>query len=197
MSFLSCRVCANTPFASVFGAQDSQSSTEGSRPSRGVSLRQGPRPVGQASVAPVDRPEGVWEARNNKEIEDQKKLWAPHTHPRLRDLWKDKYDKVLNKSLNVVGACTDRRDDPIFGSADACVIWHGTYSLTQEPVMQILKIDEELEMPVIRALAFMFVDDESFEAMFGGSTGAAKAFMSCSNSRCVNLQHVVLPDDTA
>jgi len=137
---------------------------------------------------------GVFHARSNEEVKAAVQEWDLYVHQRARDFFgsQDVVEKVLEK----IARYTTKDSNPVYGSAERCVLWHGQYTeeaAGQKPhaVLEVYKPADggESNSHVSRVMAFLFASDESFEQLM--KLPKDPFSMCCNNQLCVNLAHIV------
>eukprot|EP01056_Protomagalhaensia_sp_Gyna25_P000368 Protomagalhaensia_sp_Gyna_25__367@NODE_1173_length_2099_cov_19_897087_g932_i0_p3_GENE_NODE_1173_length_2099_cov_19_897087_g932_i0NODE_1173_length_2099_cov_19_897087_g932_i0_p3_ORF_typecomplete_len134_score12_08_NODE_1173_length_2099_cov_19_897087_g932_i077478 len=98
-----CRVCANTPFGTLFGGGDDASSETSSMPSVDSSSRSSASGTDTEchTHKPLDYADRrVYSPRSAQDVEVKKAAWKPFVHPRTKDLWGDRFEAEINRVLS-------------------------------------------------------------------------------------------------
>uniref|UniRef100_A0A0G4I413 Uncharacterized protein n=1 Tax=Chromera velia CCMP2878 TaxID=1169474 RepID=A0A0G4I413_9ALVE len=201
-----CRSCSDTPFGRWFnsivgnsdaprpaqsqprGAEEPQVENEADEDSK---YSETDSEGGTGSADQTDRPL-TFEPRTADEIHALVRSWDNYVHPRAKEFWTS--SDMLYEILSQVLRGVHRADDPILGSEEGCVLWHGEVDSTMGPVIRMMRPNENVESStgLTRVLAFLFADDESFGEL---QQRTRRPFqMACQNSRCINLTHISLDD---
>lgn len=143
--------------------------------------------------------EGIFHARSAEEVKAAVQEWDLYVHQRARDFFGSQ--EVVERVLEKIARYTTKDSNPVYGSAERCVLWHGQY--TEEDaevegerrkphaVLEVYKPADggESNSHVSRVMAFLFASDESFEQLM--KLPKDPFSMCCNNQLCVNLAHIM------
>ncbi|CAD7923739.1 unnamed protein product [Amoebophrya sp. A120] len=175
MSFFNCRICTG----SLWGEPIKQPE---------------PKPRADLNKAAKKPGKAKFTKRDANEIQADLAKWIDFLHPRALDFFPDQ--EAVKKVLSEILKNIDKKDDPILGSDEKCVMWHGDSTKVNndgeesQAVVRIVKPGDTLESVtfVNRVLPFIFADDESFEELM--QLPKEPFAMCCGNQLCVNMSHI-------
>ncbi|EZG55298.1 hypothetical protein GNI_115270 [Gregarina niphandrodes] len=123
-------------------------------------------------------------AENSALVAEQ---WFPLVHPRVYEKWGEAARPQIRSVLTEIAR--NSRGDPV-GTEEACVEWKPARLEVHMFDGRSVKLTD-----VRRALAFLFVDDDSYLALMNLARDENEPLETlCNNPRCANIRHVVIPD---
>eukprot|EP00930_Biecheleria_cincta_P049979 TRINITY_DN35169_c0_g1_i1.p1 TRINITY_DN35169_c0_g1~~TRINITY_DN35169_c0_g1_i1.p1 ORF type:complete len:167 (+),score=27.27 TRINITY_DN35169_c0_g1_i1:81-581(+) len=133
-----------------------------------------------------------FESRSDEEVLADVNVWVKYLHPRYEDVLSA---QQVESALIQIAQDVSRGQDPMFGSADSCVLWHGDVTMSDRNELQAAICFDHLVGENLaftnRLLVFLFANDECYEQIRELPKDAFS--MKCGgNQLCINLQHVCL-----
>jgi len=178
---LQCRMCAEVPWAGLFGA--------------GTSDKKHTKERKHDKHSSSGRDKSNFVPRSEEEVQDLVKEWANYAHPRAREFFQT--DEMMFDVLAMLARGIDRNDDPVLGPDDKPVYWYGDVTkekgdMQAQAAIRMTKPGESSESVtyVNRVLAFIFATDESFDQLMKLPKEPFK--MTCGGQLNVNLAHIAL-----